>query len=92
MRYSHGCLPPQGYVLGCSTTATIARSTGILLQLASALQYLHESGIVHGDLKRENVLLQPDAQRPGEFLIKVWKPSKRPDSSILVGSPEEMPS
>jgi len=69
----HGSLRtlPEGYVLGCSTTATIARSTGILLQLASALQYLHESGIVHGDLKRENVLLQPDAQRPGEFLIKL---------------------
>jgi len=69
----HGSLRtvPEGYVLGCDTPAALARSARILLQLASALQYLHESGIVHGDIKRENVLLQPDVQRPGEFMAKM---------------------
>eukprot|EP00873_Tetraselmis_striata_P009912 jgi/Tetstr1/430176/TSEL_020007.t1 len=69
----HGSLRklPEDYTLGCDSPMALARCARVLLQLSSALQYLHESGIVHGDIKRENVLLQPDAQRPGEFLIKM---------------------
>lgn len=78
--------PRQGYVLGCDTPAALARSARILLQLASALQYLHESGIVHGDIKRENVLLQPDVQRPGEFMAKVRDVAVAPASSERIAT------
>lgn len=61
----------QDFLLGLDSPAAMARSGRVLVQLASALYYLHGQGIVHGDIKRENVLLQPDPMRPGEYLIKV---------------------
>uniref|UniRef100_A0A061RVN9 Kinase-like protein n=1 Tax=Tetraselmis sp. GSL018 TaxID=582737 RepID=A0A061RVN9_9CHLO len=39
-------------------------------EVANALQYLHELGIVHGDVKRENVLLKPSSGIYG-FTAKV---------------------
>ncbi|KXZ55457.1 hypothetical protein GPECTOR_2g1006 [Gonium pectorale] len=64
---SSGCLP-SGAVTGpveFNTTLTT------LLEVASALQYLHSLGFIHCDLKPENVLLKANPGDPRGFTIKV---------------------
>eukprot|EP00668_Euglena_longa_P010573 GGOE01012807.1.p1 GENE.GGOE01012807.1~~GGOE01012807.1.p1 ORF type:complete len:406 (-),score=122.49 GGOE01012807.1:1595-2782(-) len=39
-----------------------AHISGYITQLASALQYLHQQGLLHGDLRPENVLLATDTE------------------------------
>lgn len=43
----------------------IACIVGILRQLLTGLQYAHEKGVVHGDIKPENILLDADALAGG---------------------------
>ncbi len=38
---------------------TIAQAVDLVVQLADALQYAHEHGVVHRDLKPSNVMLEP---------------------------------
>jgi eukaryotic-like serine/threonine-protein kinase len=40
---------------------TVSRAVNALRQVLTALQYAHEQGIIHGDIKPENVLLEPTA-------------------------------
>ena len=43
----------------------------ILKQMALALMYLHKAGIVHGDLKCENVLVETASSSSDDVVIKV---------------------
>ena len=49
---------------------SISATASILVQAARALQQAHELGIVHRDMKPENVFLAPD-EEPGATLAKV---------------------
>jgi serine/threonine protein kinase len=43
----------------------------VLLEIASALQYTHAYGIIHCDIKPQNVLLKPDDSNPRGFVTKL---------------------
>lgn len=53
-------LPPFSPVLSLPTPSR--STTQYLLQLVSALQYCHSKGVIHRDLKLENILLSADDQ------------------------------
>jgi serine/threonine protein kinase len=55
---------------------------GLMGDVALGVAALHESGIVHGDLKLDNVLVFPDQERPSTVLAKVSDFGH----SVLVGS------
>jgi serine/threonine protein kinase/dipeptidyl aminopeptidase/acylaminoacyl peptidase len=43
-----------------SARLTIEEAVEIVLQVASALAYAHEKGVIHRDVKPENIMLRPD--------------------------------
>jgi serine/threonine protein kinase len=43
----------------------------VLLSIVQGIEYMHEKGILHGDLKPENVLLQGDFRQPESWVPKV---------------------
>lgn len=43
----------------------------MLLQLAHSLQHLHEHGIIHSDVKTENILLASSVTSPLGFVCKL---------------------
>ena len=43
----------------------------VLLEVAGAIQYVHELHLVHCDVKADNVLLKSDAARPLGFVCKL---------------------
>lgn len=43
----------------------------IFLRIASGVEYLHERGIVHGDLKPENVLIEGQLRAPAQWMPRV---------------------
>ncbi|GLC40874.1 Receptor-interacting serine/threonine-protein kinase 3 [Pleodorina starrii] len=64
---SSGCLPAGAVTGPVEFSTTLAT----LLEVASALQYLHSLGFIHCDLKPENVLLKASPGDPRGFTIKV---------------------
>lgn len=41
------------------------------MQLAAAMAYMHERGVIHGDLSRANILLADSEDSPSGFDVKV---------------------
>ncbi|MGA9655546.1 MAG: serine/threonine-protein kinase, partial [Polyangia bacterium] len=101
----------QPYILmekldGESLTARLASSQRLSLddaldfitQAGSALTAAHECGVLHRDLKPDNLFLIPDARSPGHLLVKVLdfgiaklrgegRPSMQTQAGSLMGTP-----
>jgi serine/threonine protein kinase len=56
-------------VLGRERRFDLDRALRILIQIANALAYAHEQGVVHRDLKSENIILTTDRHRTD--LVKI---------------------
>ncbi len=56
-------------VLDDETFLPSARVTNIALQMCDALQYAHEQGLIHRDLKSENIMLVP--AKDGSDQVKI---------------------
>ncbi|KAI8469231.1 MAG: kinase-like domain-containing protein [Monoraphidium minutum] len=54
----------EGRLRAAGGTADMPKLLSLLRQIASAMSYLHDRGVLHGDLKAANVLLSRDASAP----------------------------
>lgn len=73
---------------------SLASTISIVVQLAKALQFAHEQGVIHRDLKPANIMFR-DAQTPvlTDFGIARRKDDSAPrltESGMLVGTPTYM--
>lgn len=68
--------------------ATVARIIGVAIQFAWGLQWAHQHGLVHRDVKPGNVLMTPDGiVKVTDFgLAKAGKLSSRHSDSLLVSA------
>ena len=72
----------------------------ILTSLLSVLDFIHTQGIVHRDIKPDNVILRAQTQQPvlidfgamRETMGTVFNSRHHPTSSIVIGTPGYMPS
>lgn len=61
----------------------------ILKQILQGVAWIHKCGIIHRDLKLENVLLKGHSIKIVDFGLSILKDSKKPiDVTIPIGSPE----
>jgi tetratricopeptide (TPR) repeat protein len=77
-----------------------AQAESVALQLCTALQAIHDAGVIHRDLKSRNIMLVPRNGEPHAVvmdlgLAREWEPSDTGDSGItktgaVMGTPEYM--
>lgn len=66
MEYIHGVTLTE--LVACSTPLPLAQAIDLIGQVAMALEAIHAAGLVHADLKSDNLLVQP---LPRGQLVKV---------------------
>jgi serine/threonine-protein kinase len=86
------------YIDGFSLSEYIAKSVmnielriGIFKQLASALDYIHKLGVVHRDIKPDNIMMTRDIQvKITDFGISKTQESLLTRTNDIMGSPHYM--
>ncbi|AFY32327.1 serine/threonine-protein kinase [Calothrix sp. PCC 7507] len=82
---------------GYETETTVR---GMLLSLLSVLDYIHSKGIIHRDIKPDNIILRSSDSKPvlidfgavKETIRSVVSSAKYPTQSMVIGTPGYMPS
>jgi serine/threonine protein kinase len=59
-RFSQGCVAWCARERRCRNTRHAARVVFYAAEILTAMQYLHENGVIYRDLKPENILLRDD--------------------------------
>lgn len=71
-----------------ATTIPFQTKLGVLIDVAFGMNKLHEAGIVHLDLKSQNVLLNDLGQaKIADFGLSMKSDSRTPDDSLIAGAP-----
>lgn len=85
---------PLSRMLERSGALPLGRALRIGLQLAEALAYAHERGVVHRDIKPGNILLLRDGHtiKVSDFGIADFDgaPQEEPGNAVLLGTPQYM--
>jgi serine/threonine protein kinase len=95
-RQGSTCYIAMEYVAGGSVDTLVAkrgplsaaRATALLIECASALQAAHDVGIVHRDVKPENLLISADGSaKLGDFGMALRMAAARPNEPARAGTP-----
>jgi len=69
----------------------VAQVIKIILQIASALEYAHQQGVVHRDIKPANIILLPEGQtKVTDFGIARITTNSKTETGIILGTPNYM--
>ncbi|OMH39186.1 serine/threonine-protein kinase [Motiliproteus sp. MSK22-1] len=84
-----------GQMLGKGRNFTIEHILDIFMQLTAALEYAHQNGIVHRDIKPDNILFSPDGEtvKLTDFGIAHCEDnhySEKTQFGMLLGTPRYM--
>jgi serine/threonine-protein kinase len=96
MRYATGA--PLGLIAASLAALTLPRMIGLVTQILDALGAVHDAGIVHGDIKSDNVLVASTDATDAITLIDFGLASVRfaddepapPPAALVSGTPEYM--
>ncbi len=66
---------------------TSAQKHAVLTQIARAVDYLHNEGIIHRDIKPKNIFMGDNGVQLGDFSIALDKNGEVFDEDIFLGSP-----
>jgi len=59
-----------------------------IFQITSALAYLHEKGLIHRDIKLQNIMLDKEKKiKLIDFGVSIWKWMLPYESNNFIGSP-----
>jgi serine/threonine-protein kinase len=96
MRYRRN-LKPESQTNGCLRESEVR---SILISLLEVLEYVHSKGIIHRDIKPDNIILRSTDNKPvlidfgavRETMATVLNSEGNVTSSIVVGTPGFMPN